>query len=111
MMGGLLSLLVVSLMKGLPKILLDANGIACEALLVSFTRPWTRVARFTPRVVCVCVCVGFSDMLQPSGFWDRMNRFGSRGRRFLVGMFELRPKELAQLLTAWRERALSMPQL
>ena len=97
---------IISILKGLPLIVLDANGIAFEALVVSLRRPWSEVERFTPRVIYV----GFSDLSQPRGFWDRLNRFGSRGRRMLFNMFELRPKELAQLLAAWRERALAQPQ-
>ena len=97
------SALVLSLIKGLPRILLTADGIACEALVGSWRRPWADVAQFTPRVVYL----GFWDLSQPRGLWDRLNRVGSRGRRFLFNMFELRTAELGQLLAAWRERALS----
>jgi hypothetical protein len=96
-------MLVLSLIKGLPKILLNADGMACESLASSQRMPWADVAQFTPRVVYV----GFSDLSQPRGFWNRLTRVGSRGRRVLFNMFELHTAELGQLLAAWRERALS----
>ena len=98
-----MGLLTISMIKGLPKVLLDAEGVTFEALFVSIRRGWDEISRFVPRVVYV----GFLDASQPKGFWDKLSRVGSRGRRFLVGIFEVRSKDLVQLLTAWRERALS----
>jgi hypothetical protein len=94
---------IVSFFRGSPRILLDAEGLAGEALFGSSWHPWCDIDRFK---ACV-VYVALSDLTGPHGPWDKVNHFASRGRRVIVAVYELRPAELAQLLTGWRERAIA----
>jgi hypothetical protein len=88
--------LVISLLKDMPKITLDADEFAFHGLVGISRWRWREVSRFTPRFVYV----GFSEALLPPRWWNR---------RILASFFELAAKEVAHLMTAWRERALSQP--
>jgi hypothetical protein len=94
---------LVSLFRGLPRIVLDEEGLAGEALLGSARHPWCDIDLFKARIIYVSL----SDLTGPRGPWDKVSRVVSGGRRIIVAIYQLRPGELAPLLAAWRERALA----
>ena len=89
--------------KDIPRIALDADGVALHSLFGVRRSQWKNVSNFVSRLVYT----SFSDAVDRAGFWDRINRYG--GRIFFRGVYELSARDLAQLMTAWRERALAAP--
>ena len=55
MLGPILVGTLVSLVRGLPRIVLEANGLAFDTLLFSYTRAWSEVGQFKSRLVYVAL--------------------------------------------------------
>jgi hypothetical protein len=110
-MGGVNGFVIVAaaaltamfLVKRLPRITLDADGIAFHSLLFVSKKRWTDVSRFVSRIVYV----GYADTSRPAGYWEKLFRFGSFGRMTFFNIFDVGGTDLCRLLGAWRERALT----
>jgi hypothetical protein len=94
---------VVTLGRDIPRVRLDADGIETVDLWHTRRLRWTEIERFRSFLLLVV----YEDARLPSGRWDSFHRAYLGGSyRMWIDYFGLGPRNLAALITAWRERAL-----
>jgi hypothetical protein len=70
-------------------------------------RSWHDTDGFAVQPINFWSLVVYDDTNRPDGWWDALNRAYVGGKAFLLDTYGLRAKDLADLMTAWRQRALA----
>jgi hypothetical protein len=93
-------LLPVSLKKGLPRLVLDTEGFEIQHVFGVSQKRWADVAGFSPFFLVILLRYSVGDR----GFRQKLNR-----QTVWFAHLGLGAKSLADLMGAWRERALALP--
>jgi len=89
---------------------LDAEGFETRTVWGSRRRRrWRETAGFAPLWINFWHYTAYDDDNPPSGWWDAANRAYAGGKSFFPDTYGLGAKNLADLMTAWRQRALAPP--
>jgi hypothetical protein len=72
-------------------------------------RNWSDTDGFAVLPINFSSLVVYSDTKPADGWWDALNRPFIGGKSFLPDTCGLRARDFAELMTAWRQRALAQP--